>query len=179
GATRRSPLHHHDREKPDYRFKSFAAFSPRILSFCFGVRSFRSRMVETVWGYSESKCGKSVAIKMWSSPTSFRDCVMSPSSASQVTEQLRFAYSDGAIFSAPEIRGKSLAHSQSSSMRCIQYSGHSALHSKKATFSLGNFSNTPPSTKATKAGGQFNTRPSTWVLKKLSKRSVNSPLLLG
>jgi hypothetical protein len=76
GATGRSPLHHHDRKKPDYRFKSFAAFSPRILSFCFGVRSFRSRMVETVWGYSESKCGKSVAIKMWSSPTSFRDCVM-------------------------------------------------------------------------------------------------------
>src|SRR4029077_2721744 len=85
GATRRSPLHHHDRKKPDYRFKSFAAFSPRILSFCFAERSFLSRMVETVWGYSESKCGKSVAIKIWSSPTSFRDCVMSPSSSSQWT----------------------------------------------------------------------------------------------
>jgi hypothetical protein len=39
----------------NYRFSNFAAFSPRILSFCLGVRSFLSLMLDTVWGYSESK----------------------------------------------------------------------------------------------------------------------------
>ena len=34
-----------------------AAFSPRILDFWRSLRSLRARMVETVCGYSESKCG--------------------------------------------------------------------------------------------------------------------------
>src|SRR5262249_10519106 len=123
-------------------------------------------MPETVCGYSEWRGGKSVAIKMGASRPSFNDWAFSPSPACRVPYQWRWTYDDGAIFNSAEMFGKSFAHSQSSSMRCIQYNGHSALHSKKATFNLGNFSNTPPKTNAINAGVQFITRPSTWVLKK-------------
>src|SRR5919199_498792 len=79
----------------------------------------------------------------------------STAAASQVNQQLRLMYPDGAILIAEEICGKSFAHSQSSSMRCIQYSGHSALHSKKVTLSPGKRSKTPPATRATSAWVQF------------------------
>ena len=44
---------------------------------------------------------------------------------------------------------------------------------------LGGREGETPGSRQQSAGVQFITRPSTWVLKKLSKRSVNSPLLFG
>lgn len=49
----------------------------------------------------------------------------------------------------------------------VDVSDRTIVALEKATLSLGNFSNTPPSTSAASAGVQFITRPSTWVLKKV------------